>query len=230
MKQFKIRASAAGQIMTSDRSGDGLGKTAQSYCQTWLREQLYGRRKQVESKYLQRGNESEQDALDYVADRLGYGVLIKNEQFFENEFMCGTPDAILNTVVIDTKCAWSWETMPIFDTECKNNDYYYQAQCYMHMTGIHSFKLCYVLLDTPVHMIEKEACRWCMNNGYGGLDEKIHNDFIARMTYNDVPDSLKLKVFDITYSPDSIHRIEQRVILCREYISAVMHGAKLIIE
>ncbi len=117
--------------------------------------------------------------------------------------------------------------MPIFDAECKNNDYYYQAQCYMHMTGVHAFKLCYVLLDTPAHMIEKEAYHYCMNNGYDGLDEEVHKKFIARMTYKDVPDSLKLKVFDITYQPEAIQRIEQRVILCREYIDLVMSGAKL---
>lgn len=226
MKQFKIRASACGKIMASDRSGKGLGKVAKSYCQMWLREQLYGRRQQIESKYLQRGNESEQDALDYVADKLGFGVLIKNEMFLENDFMCGTPDAILNSVVIDTKCAWSWETMPIFDTECSNDDYYYQAQVYMHLTGVHSFKLCYVLLDTPAHMIEKEAYYWCKNNGYDVIDANIHEKFIKQLTYKDVPESLRLIIFDIEYKPEVIEQIQQRVVICREYIDSINIGIK----
>lgn len=220
MKEFKIRASACGQIMTNDRSGKQMGKTAQTYCETWLKEQLYNRRKEFSNKYTQKGLIVEDNSLDFIADQLGFGMLIKNEQYFENEFMTGTPDVILKDLVIDAKNSWNFDTFPLFETEI-DKGYFYQAQVYMELTGRDKFKLIYVLSDTPEHLIVSEVRRYVYQNGIDEIDTEIYESFKEKMTYSDVPDKLKIKVYDIEKDETVIEAIKQRVIECRKYIDTL---------
>ena len=67
MKQFKIRASASGKLMTKPRlKSEVLSKTTKSYLQEWTKEQIYGVRKSIKSKYLDKGNQVEDAAIDYA--------------------------------------------------------------------------------------------------------------------------------------------------------------------
>lgn len=226
MKEFKIRASACGQIMTNDRSGKNIGKTALSYCETWVKEQLYERRKEFSNKYTQKGNEVEDNNLDFIANQLDLGLLFKNEEYFENDFATGTPDAILEDIIIDVKSSWDCFTFPLFENEIPNKDYFYQAQIYMWLTGRKSYKLIYVLSDTPEHLIEKEAYWWCKSNGYEELEIDIYNEFVEKMTYGNIPDNLKIKVYDINYDEAVIEQIKVRVVQCRDYIKELLTKIK----
>jgi len=220
MKEFKIRCSAIGQIMTNSRSkSEKLSKTTQSYLQNWLKEQLYNRTKYFTSKYTDKGNIMEDNSLDFIAEQLGYGMLLKNEDYFSNDFMTGTPDVILKDHIIDVKNSWDNFTFPLFEKEIPNKDYFYQAQGYMKLTGLDSFKLIYVLSDTPINLIEAEARKYCYANGYEPNDEDVLNDFIKRMTYKDIDANYKIKVFEIKRCEDTIKAIEERVVECRDYIN-----------
>ena len=214
MKQFKIRASGASNIMGIK----GLGKTGETYIKTWIKEQLYNRHKEIQNKYLQKGNECEDNSLDYIADQLDYGVLVKNEEYFEDEYFCGTPDVILKDHLIDVKNSWDCFTFPLFETSI-NPAYLYQAQIYMHLTGIHEYELIYVLSDTPQHLIEKEAYYYCKNNGFEDLDPDVLEKFNKKMTYGDIPDKYRYKVYNISYDKAIIKTIQERTIECRGIIS-----------
>ena len=213
MKAFKIRASGSVNIMAVR----GLGKTGETYCQTWLKENLYSRRKEFTSKFTEKGLIVEDNSLDYIAEQLGYGMLIKNEKFFEDEYFTGTPDIILKDHLIDVKNSWDCFTFPLFAVE-PDKSYYYQAQVYMHLTEIKRYKLIYVLSDTPSHLIEKEAYWWGKNNGYDELDEDVYNQFVKKMTYPDIDDMYKIKVFDIDYDESTVNKLIERVKECRDII------------
>ena len=114
---FKIRCSAIGQIMTNDRSGKRMGKTAQSYCEQWLKEQIYQRRYELTSKYTNKGNSVEQESIDFAASVLGWGMTFKNEQPAHNDFMTGTADIVTMRVVRDMKNSWDCFTFTLFDDE-----------------------------------------------------------------------------------------------------------------
>jgi hypothetical protein len=218
MKEFKIRASAAGNIM----GVKALGKTGETYCKDWLKGQIYNRVREIDTKYTRKGNECEDSSIDFVAEQLGYGFLIKNEQYFENDFMQGTPDVILPDCIIDVKNSWDTHTFPLLETEVPNQDYFYQAQVYMELTGRVNYRLIYVLSDTPEHMIESEARRYCWNNGFEELDMDIYEKFKAKMTYSDVPEQYKIKVFEIKRDLAVIKKLVQRVIECREVVKELV--------
>jgi len=225
MKEFKIRCSAISKIMgeprsKADKEAGLLSQTAKTYCEDWFKEQVYGRKREFTSKYTQKGNEVEDNSLDFVAEQLGYGMLIKNEEFFENDFMTGTPDIIVPDL-IDVKNSWDCFTFPLFETKIPNMDYYWQGQGYMHLTERAEFKLIYVLSDTPLHLIRKEAYWYAKNNGYEESDEDILNEFRAKMKYPDIPNNLKIKSFDIKRIDNDIKLIKQQVIKCRTYIETL---------
>ena len=214
--EFKIRASGCGKLMGKK----GLGKTGISYAEMWLKEKVYNRKKDIKSKYLEKGNLMQDNSLDEVAKNLGLGVLVENTKSFENDYMTGTPDAIIEDCVIDVKNSWDFTTFPLLETEVPNSDYYYQLLCYMELTGKSSAKLIYTLLDTPLHIIEREAKWYCINNGYDGLQKDIYESFVAKMTYGDIPEKYKYKCFEIERNDADIELIKIRVLECREHLKS----------
>ncbi|NIV12867.1 MAG: hypothetical protein GWN62_16780 [Aliifodinibius sp.] len=219
MKQFKIRCSAIGKIMTNGRGSNTMGKTAQSYCQNWLKEQIYNREKEFTSKQTDKGNINEDEAIDFAADWFGWGLVFKNETRFEDDYKNGTPDLVLADLVPDIKCSWDWSTFPLFDSDLPNKDYWWQLQGYMDLTGKKRAKVVYVLTDTPDHLIQREAVYYARNNGYDPDDFDIYEMFRDKMTYPDTPKRFKIRSFDVEYDADAVKSIHERVELCRDYIA-----------
>lgn len=216
MKEFKIRCSAIGQIMSASGQLIDGNKT---YCDTWIKEQLYGRKKEFTSKTTQKGNIVEDNSIDFIADQLKLGFLLKNEKHYEDAFMAGTPDIVIKDLIIDAKNSWDCFTFPLFEEKLPSTAYYWQAQGYMNLTGIDKYKVAYVLSDTPQNLIERDAYWHCMNNGYDDLDIDIYKEFETKMTYSNISNKLKLKVFDIQKNESDIQKIKDKVIMCREYIN-----------
>lgn len=197
MNLFKLRASAAGKLATNPKlKSEALSETSKTYIKEWLTERIYGVQKQIKSKYIEKGIEMEDQAIDFTIRVLNLPFAMKNEKYFEDEFFCGTPDMILEDCIIDIKNSWDCFTFPLFEKEIPNSDYYYQLQVYMHLTGRKNAKLCYILLDTPATQYE------------------------SGILY-DVGDQLRIKTFNIEYNPEVIELLKSRVIAAREYVTTL---------
>ncbi len=195
LKEFKIRCSAIGEIMTNPRSkSKKLSVTCKTYLQNWIKEQIYSTQKVVKSKYLTKGIEVESLAIDYYAEEKGLGFVLKNEEEFFNNFMTGTPDLILPDMVVDLKSSWDCFTFPLFETEI-DKSYWMQIQGYLYLTGRKHGKLVYTLQNTP------DELEW---------DETVD--------YSGVSSEFRIKEFDVEYDPEFIEQVYDRVIDCREYI------------
>lgn len=226
MNLFKIRCSAIGHIMTEPKTikakeAGELSQTAKGYCEDWFKGQIFNRKIEFTSKYTEKGLIMEDEAIDFVAEQLKTGFLFKNNIRLEDDYMTGETDITVPDYVLDIKNSWSWETFPLLETEVPNKNYDWQLQGYMNLTEKNLAKLAYVLSDTPIHIIEREARNYCFYNGYGELDMEIYNDFHKKLTYADVDPKLKLKIFDIKRDDVAIQAIKDRVIQCREYIKTL---------
>lgn len=200
IKDFKIRASAGGQIMTNPRAKtELLSETTKTYVFDWLKENIYGYRKEISNKYLSKGLELEDEAIDKAIELLDLPFTLKNEQYFENEYFTGTPDLVIKDTVFDIKCSWDCFTFPLFDTEIPTKGYYYQLQIYMHLLGLKNAQLVYVLLNTPENLAS-----WEQTKDYSELDKKY-----------------RIKTFDVDYSEEVIEDLKQRVTNIREFINTI---------
>jgi hypothetical protein len=209
LPEFKIRCSAIGQIMTNSRTKGQLSKTAQSYVETWIKEQIYKRRKVITTKYMDKGNMVENESISF-AGRVLNADITKNEQRYENELLIGTPDVITEDYVIDVKNSWDCFTFPLFYENVPNKDYYYQAQGYMALTGLSHYKLIYTLLDTPDSLIERE---------FKYASELDYDTFAKDYRYSEIDEAYRIRIFEIERDDDVIDAINGRVIECRNYIN-----------
>jgi len=215
---FKIRASAANTIMKNNRSGSGMGETAKSYCKDWVISQIYQRTREFSSKYTKKGTLQEQQSMDLASDYLGE-LLIKNTEQFANDYFTGEPDAITETDVIDIKTSWDCFTFPYFE-KTPSEQYYDQLQVYMELTWKQSARLVYCLIDTPAFIVEREARNKSFDMGMDEVDLDLYDEVLKRHTYNDIPIQNRIKVYTITYNPERIEQIKNRVIECRNYIQS----------
>jgi hypothetical protein len=196
MREFRIRASAAGKLMTKPRSkSEVLSKTTKDYLQQWVKEQIYGVRKSIKSKYLDKGNAVEEDAIKYAAKELGWLFAEKNEELFKDDYFVGTPDVILEDRIIDIKSSWDCFTFPLYYNAIPNKDYYYQLQVYMYLTGKRKAQLVYVLMNTP---------------------EELTFEFSH--DYSEISSDYRIKIFDVDYDENAINHLQEQVKESRQYI------------
>jgi hypothetical protein len=195
--------------MTNSRTKGQLSKTAQSYVETWIKEQIYKRRKVITTKYMDKGNMVENESISF-AGRVLNADITKNEQRYENELLVGTPDVITEDYVIDVKNSWDCFTFPLFYENVPNKDYYYQAQGYMALTGLSHYKLIYTLVDTPDSLIERE---------FKYASELDFDSFAKDYRYSEIDEAYRIRIFEIERDDSVIDAINTRVIECREYIN-----------
>ncbi len=218
---FKIRCSQIGQIMTNPRSKtDLLSKTTMSYVDTWLKEQLYDRKEFIETKAMRKGILCEDRAIEYAAEQLGWELAVKNKKEFQDEHMTGTPDVILSDRIPDIKCPWSCFTFPLYDSEPEKN-YWWQLQGYMNLTGKEKAELVYVLMDLPDDMLDQELHYAKYRFDVLELSHEQKKQVIKELTYENLPNNLRLKVFEITRDQVAIEQVKQRVEEIREYIKTL---------
>jgi hypothetical protein len=188
-----------------------LSETAKGMLVTWMKEQLYNRRKEIQSKYMTKGNTVEDEAIMYL-NKLHSTDHRKNEQYFEDTYLHGTPDVITDDTIIDFKSSWDCFTFPLFSSSLPNRDYMYQLQGYMMLTGKRKGAIVYTLMDLPDEQIEQE---WRHSGGIG----KASDEFVANYKYNDIADKLRVKRFDFEYCPDMAEQIVSKVEEARRFVS-----------
>lgn len=230
--QFKIRSSAIGQIMTNPqtkkaRENGELSKTAQSWCDKWIRDRLYKKETQIVSKEMVKGHLVEEESIELISKVLNVPFIYKNEIQFENEWITGEPDILPEIepdtdLIIDAKNSFSHDTFPLLETSLPTKAYWWQGQGYLAMTGRKRYKVAYVLSNTPDHMIVSAALTHCRLNGVEELKPEVYYQYKKNMTYNDVPDELRVRAFDFYRDDEAIAQIYERVEQCRQYIKKKM--------
>lgn len=196
-EKFKCRASKAGILLTNPRSkSEVLSKTVQSYCEEWVKTVIYGHEKEVKSKYLEKGKLLEDESIRLYSQYKNGLFLLKNDQRFENEFFTGEPD-VDDEIIYDFKNSWDAFTFPLFDEEA-DPDHVAQVNVYMNLTGKTQAKVVYTLQNTP---------------------ESMH--YVQQFDYSAVDVKYRIREFDVAYNEELIKTLEERVLLCREYIASI---------
>lgn len=130
---------------------------------------VYGIREDIGGKHIDKGNLCEQDSLELITPYFGF--LVKNVETFENGLIKGTPDALTDEVVIDTKTSWNLRTWRAAEVTAL---YEWQLQAYMHLTDRKKAILAYCLVDTPMMLIEDEIKR---QTYYKGIIDDVSDEY-----------------------------------------------------
>jgi len=193
-----------------------LSESAKSYCKEWLISEFTGKKKDIKSKYLERGKAMEEKAIERVAKYYNC-ELTKNEIELENEYFTGTYDTKNTERVIDTKVPFDAFTFPFFEPE-PDKDYYGQLQGYMSLTGLINGGLCYCLENGSDEQIDKLS--WQIAKDLDKDEPDIEDWDMAEkeLNYDHLPDNLRIKAYEFGYNEDYIKKAELMVLACRKYI------------
>ena len=219
---YKFRCSALGNLMVNPRSKSELvSETTKSYLlEVYIAEQ-FKREREIESKYLDKGNYAEEDSLTLVTKQLDR-LFVKNKDRLSNDFICGTPDVIQPNEIIDIKT--SWDIWSFAKADGSNKDYYYQLQGYMWLTERVKARLVYALVDTPEHLIVAEKSRQAYRLGIMGDDkalDEMETKLDTNMTYSDIPEDLRVKIFEFDYDQNAIEDLKQKIVNARVYLNSL---------
>ena len=140
-----------------------------SHVREIIEEIIWGRSQNLTAKYLEKGLLCETQSMSLV-QRVRKEYMQKNELTFDNHpLMRGTPDYIRDDKIIDIKTSWTRKSFPLMDSKIKSV-YYWQLMSYMIMVGVDFSELIYVLVDTPIKLIEDEIRRLSWQLGYTSPD------------------------------------------------------------
>jgi hypothetical protein len=210
-------------ILEAQKDKICLSETCLSYVEKWIKEQpeFYGRSKQFTSKYTDKGNLCENDAIDFCAEQYGWGMVEKNKKHFtDDEHIIGTPDIILAKSVEDTKVSWDSDTFPLFDVTPEKN-YEWQGHGYKAIVNKPLFGLHYCLMDAPESIVTAEAWKEAKRLGMTELDADLYDEVKAHMTYSHLPVKLRLKSWFFERNAVAELAIRERVELVRKYIKTL---------
>tara|TARA_R100001460_G_C3481832_1_gene168376 strand:+ start:21 stop:710 length:690 start_codon:yes stop_codon:yes gene_type:complete len=220
---LKIRCSQIGKIMPNSRTKGELSKTCKSYLEALAIENMYGYSKDIWSKAIDKGIAVEDQSIQLAQEVLDMGEMTKNEEFFENEYLTGTPDVLNEDFVLDVKSSLDATTFPWFDKDVPNKDYMYQLMAYMALTGRKISYLAYCLVDTPEDIVEDEVRR--VHYKFKEIDENpiVRATVERQHSFERVPAKYRVKTFKIEYDQEVVDKIYQRVEECREYYESLLH-------
>jgi len=188
-RTFKIHCSQIGKIMGSSKPAGNLSVT----CKTFLKEWYANEYEEIHSKYIDKGNQVENELIDFMAIQLGYGMAEKNTTTLHDEFMVGTCDVDFPDLVVDVKAPYNRKTLHD-NVDGINSDYEWQLQGYMNLYNKPKAILFYGLMDTP------------------------ETDWTPEVIYSDMPEQERWLAYSVTRNDELIQSIKDRVLMCRAWL------------
>jgi hypothetical protein len=119
---------------------------------------------------------------------------------------------------VDIKSSYSCFTFPLLADEIPETDYIWQIQGYMELWSKKKGAVCFVLMDMPHEMIEREL-RYRLPREY--TKEQYDAEY-AKFIYSDIPVQYRVKKFEFEYNAAMIEQVNTRVKQCRKYIAELI--------
>lgn len=226
---YLFRCSKLSDLMTETREKKNLlSATCQNYCIEAFINRTYGRWKDFENKYTQKGLMVEETNLTFYTlyrNRLFH----KNEERLSNEYITGEPDSyegesILKAdVIIDIKSKWDLFTFYETKRNGITKNYYWQMQGYMALTGAKKAIIANCLVNTPNVIVQ--GLKQSLARKMGLYNNDVSQDFLdasekidKNAIFDDIPMKDRIHEIVIDRNDEDIKRLYERVKECRKWI------------
>jgi hypothetical protein len=151
---MKWHPSSIGKLMTNGRGKNEMGQTAKSYIKQVAKENFYGYRSQINSKYIEKGLMQEQDSIDLL-NTVRFEGYVKNNVRMVDELMTGEADIITDASIIDIKTSWSLDTFPVIAEDGYDAIYEWQLRAYMRLYDRPKAELIYCMVTTSNELLNE---------------------------------------------------------------------------
>jgi hypothetical protein len=216
---FLFRCSSLGQIMSS--KGD-LTQGNKTYLKELFVEEISGIRKDIKSKYFEKGTFMEEEAINFINDHIfPEKILIKNKERKDNGWITGECDLLPEPEwVYDCKNAYDLFT---FHNASLTDDYDWQGRGYMWLWDRSKFRLFYCLNNTPEHILCSEEKRLYYQNNFLTTEDQEYLDmcidFRKKHNFDHMQPWERFKTWDIEHSEEPIEKLKTKITKCRGYLN-----------
>jgi hypothetical protein len=235
--QIKFRASSWGNLLTEPvskaaKEAGELSVTCQKELVKIYNQELYGRKKDITTRQMDKGIAVEKAAIKLVA-KLEGKQFYKNTELYDNEWFKGHPDILaINDEFIteecsDIKCSWELDTFMPKLIESVDKSYEAQLNVYYDLTGTNGGNLYYCLLSAPKHLINMEK-EFLFNrmakNQDGILTEQSPNylEAVAEMEnlmdYEDIDYRERVIKIPVPRNDELIQKMKDKVPILRNWL------------
>lgn len=234
LDELQLRKNGVGKPLTPNmeneliklidkRDNPELPEGAKTYCKKWLKKTLFNRKEDFKSIVIDKGLACEQEGIELISKVYGLN-LFKNEDYFDNEFIQGSPDVLTINLVRDVKSSWDLFTFPMFEHALPKKEYWWQLQGYMILTGLNKAALDYVLINTPMPLVQLDLKNLYYKSGGKAEDwtPDKYEELYVNYRFDDIPIESRIKTFEFDKADWVEEQINLRVELCREYINGLI--------
>lgn len=171
-----------------------------------------------------KGTALEEEAINLLSEfhKVKY---IRQEESVKNDFLHGRCDILCedgkNLVEVKT----SWSAVSFFPKVYHglHKKTWFQMQGYLELYNLDIGKICYVLVNTPRHLIEQEYANLFKKYTFGEITIEKFEEGLESIDgfYNYDNISLKRRIieFEVHRCPELIAMVRKRVDLCRSFLN-----------
>lgn len=152
---MKWHPSSLGKLMTSPRSkSEVLSEGAKTYIKEVAKENFYGYRTDINSKYIFKGRDQEFDSIELL-NSVRFTNYQKNTVRMVDEWMTGEADIVTDDLIIDVKTSWSLDTFPALAEDGYESKYEWQLRAYMMLYNKPKAELIYCMVTTSNELLNE---------------------------------------------------------------------------
>jgi len=230
--QIKFRASSWGNLLTSpvskaDKEAGKLSATCQKELIKIYCSEVYGRKKDITTKQMDKGILAEDDSIALFS-KLEGRMYYKNDTSLQNEWFSGHPDIFLGdnienaSEVSDIKTSWALDTFMPKLIEEPDNAYVAQLNAYYSLTGAQGGYLVYCLVSAPESVIdsEKRSLLFRMNVATEYSPEYLEAvaEMERLMIFEDIPEEHRVIKHFVPRDEELIQKMKDKVPVMRTWL------------
>lgn len=173
---------------------------------------------------VSKGNELEVDAISMLSklDKVDYK---KPDCFVSNDYIMGMCDVLCmtNDKIIDVKTSWSIYSFLPHRLVMLDKKYWMQMQGYLDIYNLDRGEVCFILLNTPAHLVERERARYTEKYLFGEISNEKFQEEIEKLdlafNYDKIPPRRRVIRFEVHRSQEFIDKVHKRVEKCRVWLN-----------
>ncbi len=227
---IKFRASSWGNLLTEPRtkSEGALGVTCQKELIKIYNMEMYGRRKEITTRAMDKGILLQTEGIQLYSIVEGE-LYQENSEPLENEWFKGTPDMFTGESirkakkVSDLKNSYELDTFMPKLIEGTDKAYEAQLNVYYDLCGCDGGDLVYTLLDAPAGVLMQEY-QWLLKNG-NYISEESPDFLIAwaekerLLTFQDIDYRERVIKIPVPKNEELIQKMKQKVPFLRQWLA-----------
>jgi len=208
-----------------------LSESAKKYLITRYSKEKYDKRRAISGIQLPRlakGTALEDEAMKMLS-QLHNIQYCRPAEVIQNDYLRGKCDILCEEMkkIVEMKIVWSADSFfPYLYTGLPTKTWF-QAQGYLDLYGMDYAQVCYVLVNTPQHLIDQEMANTFRRYTYGEIDREQYDERMDKIAgfynYDNIPLKRRVITFEVRRSPEIVPIIKRKVDLAREWLDEFEH-------